>query len=230
MSIDLTALGAPFADADLEWRVQTSGKGGGKGVWALIVPYLTSRAVQQRLDDVCGPANWRNEFVTGPSGGVLCGISVYLSNGMDGLHWVTKWDGAENTDIEGVKGGLSGAMKRAAVQWGMGRHLYGVGDVWADCSLEKKTGEGWSRAKTKDGLEFWWKPPILGHARPTASKSSDAAVQSAVAQASEMVSLAEQLGDEAIKHVENLLSKPLSLTEATKTIDALRKRVQKAAA
>ncbi len=33
--------------------------------------------------------------------------------------WVTKWDAAENTQVEAVKGGRSGAMKRAAVQWGV---------------------------------------------------------------------------------------------------------------
>jgi hypothetical protein len=37
---------------------------------------------------------------------------------------ITKWDGAEQTQIEAVKGGLSGSMKRAAVQWGIGRYLY----------------------------------------------------------------------------------------------------------
>ena len=31
--------------------------------------------------------------------------------------WVTKWDAAENTQVKPSKGGRSGAMKRAAVQW-----------------------------------------------------------------------------------------------------------------
>ncbi|WP_243664619.1 Rad52/Rad22 family DNA repair protein [Rhodothermus marinus] len=71
------------------------------------------------------PENWRNEFRPGPGGGVLCGISIRI-----GDEWITKWDGAENTDIEPVKGGLSSAMRRAAVQWGIGRYLYRLPNQW----------------------------------------------------------------------------------------------------
>lgn len=48
----------------------------------------------------------------------LCGISVKIDN-----EWVTKWDGAENTDIESVKGGISSSFKRAANMWGIGLEL-----------------------------------------------------------------------------------------------------------
>lgn len=41
-------------------------------------------------------------------------------------------DGAENTDIEPVKGGLSDAYKRAAVKWGIGRYLYDMEAAWVD--------------------------------------------------------------------------------------------------
>ena len=85
----------------------------------MLLAYVTNRAVMDRLDEVCGVGNWRNEFVQAPNGGVLCGISVKIDD-----EWVTKWDGAENTNVEAVKGGLSGSMKRAAVQWGIGRYLY----------------------------------------------------------------------------------------------------------
>ena len=46
--------------------------------------------------------------------------------------FITKWDGAEDSDIEPVKGGLSDSMKRAAVQWGIGRYLYSMGALWVD--------------------------------------------------------------------------------------------------
>ena len=32
------------------------------------------------------------------------------------IEWVTEWDGADNSQVEAVEGGLSGATKRAAVQ------------------------------------------------------------------------------------------------------------------
>lgn len=149
--MDLKRLTEVFVPTDIEWRVQRSGKGS-KGVWAMVLAYVTNRAIQQRLDDVCGPENWKNEFVKAPDGGVLCGISIKTSSG----EWVTKWDGAENTDIEAVKGGLSGSMKRAAVQWGIGRYLYNL-----DATFATITDDGKNSGKLKDGTFFKWNPPTL---------------------------------------------------------------------
>lgn len=115
---DFAELRAPFAAEDIEWRVQTQGERNGQP-FAIVLPYITNRAIQDRLDAVVGPHNWVNKFEPGPGGGVLCGIGILF-----GDQWHFKWDGADNTDIEAVKGGLSDSMKRAAVQWGIGRYLY----------------------------------------------------------------------------------------------------------
>lgn len=145
---------ADFFPADaIEWRIQSCGESQGR-VWAIAVPYVTNRAIQQRLDDVAGPENWRNEFQAGPAGGVICGISLRVTG-----EWVTKWDGAENTKgMEGgeVKGGLSAAMKRAAVQWGIGRYLYGLDQTFAQVNEN-----GRFRGRTKDQKAFRWDPPRL---------------------------------------------------------------------
>jgi hypothetical protein len=148
--IDFRALQDFFPADEIEWRLQQAGEKNGK-VWALCVPYVTNRAIMQRLDDVVGPGRWKNEYRAGPGGGVLCGISIKV----DG-EWVTKWDGAENTDIEEVKGGLSGAMKRAAVQWGIGRFLYRLDESFGNVHENGKL-----RGKTKDGKPFKWDPPQL---------------------------------------------------------------------
>ena len=124
---DLRRLAAPFAAQDVEWKPGATTRDKSKG---LAMCYISSRAVQNRLDEVCGPADWRNEFQPGPEGGVLCGISVYVERADGTAEWVTKWDGSESTDIEAVKGGLSGSMKRAAVQWGIGRYLYDLPAQW----------------------------------------------------------------------------------------------------
>jgi hypothetical protein len=121
--IDLKRLSDFFTAEDVEWKPITISKKTNKG---LAAAYITNRAIMDRLDEVVGPENWRNEFTTGPGGGVLCGLSIRV-----GQEWVTKWDGAENTDIEPVKGGLSNAMRRAAVQWGIGRYLYDLPQQWA---------------------------------------------------------------------------------------------------
>jgi hypothetical protein len=114
----------PFDPFDIEWRVQSAGKTKAGKLWAIVIPYITNRGIQERLDDVCGIDGWSNEFKETPNGkGILCGISIRFKNGEE-LEWITKWDGAEETAVEAVKGGLSSAMKRAAVQWGIGRYLY----------------------------------------------------------------------------------------------------------
>ena len=124
---DLTRLAAPFLQEDVEWKPGATTRDKTKG---LAMAYISSRAVQDRLDEVCGPDGWRNEFRQAPEGGVLCGISIRVVREDGTPEWITKWDGAENTDVEAVKGGLSGAMKRAAVQWGIGRYLYRMPQQW----------------------------------------------------------------------------------------------------
>ena len=103
----------------------------------IAVPYVTNRAIQNRLDESVGPENWYNSYKpwhgAGKKEAQLCGIAIYF----EGRGFITKWDGAEDSDIEPVKGGLSDSMKRAAVQWGIGRVLYSLNDtVWVD--IEKK--------------------------------------------------------------------------------------------
>ena len=124
---DLHRLAAPFNPSDIEWKPGATTRDKSKG---LAMAYVDSRAVQQRFDEVCGPADWRNEFREGPGGGVLCGISVRIDREDGTAEWVTKWDGADNSQVEAVKGGLSGSMKRAAVQWGVGRYLYEIPSPW----------------------------------------------------------------------------------------------------
>lgn len=151
--MDLRKLAEPFPAEGLEWRILQSGAKNGKP-WAKCVAYVTNRAIMERLDAVCGPENWRNRFAPGPDGGVVCGIAIRVERGGD-AEWVEKWDGAENTDIEGTKGGISGAMKRAAVQWGCGRYLYSLDEGWA--TFEEN---GPYTAKI-DGAYHRWSPPKL---------------------------------------------------------------------
>lgn len=132
----LSALAKPFAAEDLEWRLQQTFSDNTRG---LAIPYVTNRAIQNRLDDVLGPDNWYNDYKpwhgTGEKEAQLCGISIYF----EGRGFVTKWDGAEDTDIEPVKGGLSDSMKRAACQWGIGRILYSIDGVFVDVTRKGKS-------------------------------------------------------------------------------------------
>lgn len=155
--INWKELTKPFNEDELEWRLQSCGEKNGR-FWGKVLCYVTNRAIQQRLDDVIGVDNWHNEYkqIDGKEAGMLCGISIRVTHEDGTSEWVTKWDGADNTDIESVKGGLSGAMKRAAVQWGIGRYLYGLKENWA-----KVSDSGIYNGKTKDGRWFKWNPPEL---------------------------------------------------------------------
>ena len=146
------ALSKPFAPEDLEWRLQQTFE---EKMRSIAVPYVTNRAIQNRLDEVVGPENWCNKYrpwirftvkvrdkedykkwVEKEVISQLCGISIYFP---DRDRWICKWDGAEITDIEAVKGGLSDSMKRAAVQWGVGRVLYNMDTVWVNVEKRGKT-------------------------------------------------------------------------------------------
>lgn len=171
--MNLDELDAPFASEDIEWRIQRAGKNS-DGIWAKVLAYVTNRAIMKRLDEVCGKAGWRNEYRDIPNnGGVECGISIKV----DG-EWITKWDAAENTQVEAVKGGRSGAMKRAAVQWGIGRYLYNLEEGFAVVSATRETG--FQYAKSKEVGVFYWKAPALpSWALPSGSaKGSPRAEQS----------------------------------------------------
>jgi len=150
--MDLQDLSKPFPAKDIEWRVQSAGTKNGK-TWAMVLAYVTNRAIMERLDSIVGAGNWKNEYKEWIGGSVLCGLSIKVNE-----EWVTKWDGAEQTDIEAVKGGLSGAMKRAAVQWGIGRYLY---NLEATMATILEHGEHYQAAKQGKYEAFRWNAPAL---------------------------------------------------------------------
>jgi len=152
---DLEKLQEVFDPIDIEWRVGSCGITNNKP-WATVLAYITNRAIMQRLDEVFGCMGWQNEYKEWHNNSQLCGISVYNKETKE---WVTKWDGADNTNIESTKGGLSDSMKRAGYQWGIGRYLYNLESNFAETSLDKK--QGWNKAKTKENKWFYWKTPNL---------------------------------------------------------------------
>ena len=115
----------PFPSNEIEWRVLITSRDKTKGQ---VAAYVDSRAIQRRLDAVIGKDNWQNRFYTvsgkdNASTTQVCELSIFYPERSE---WITKSDGAGNTDIEPVKGGLSNAFKRAASIWGIGRYLYAL--------------------------------------------------------------------------------------------------------
>ena len=110
------ALAEPFT-TEIKHR---PGKGGE------VFEYITSRTVMNRLDDVLGPENWSDRFEA-RANSVTCWITIRLPDGTT----LTKCDSGGYRDMkdegDAEKSGFSQAFKRAAVKFGIGRHLYGDG-------------------------------------------------------------------------------------------------------
>lgn len=146
---------AKFPTKDIKWRIQSSGKKKNGDVWALALAYVDARAVMDRLDSVFGYGYWYDEYEH-LNNGVICKLTVVDPKGR---FTVTKQDGSPETAVEAFKGGISKALVRAAVKFGIGRYLYNLEENFVETSKERK--EGWKAAKTKDHQYFYWKEPAL---------------------------------------------------------------------
>lgn len=123
----------PFGSKEIEWKIQVNTQDKKRG---MAVAYLDARAVQKRLDDTVGPFNWKNVYSLWHDNSQICGISIFHDGRKE---WVTKFDGAENSDFEPIKGGLSDSFKRAAAVWGIGRYLYEMEGVWVEIEARGKS-------------------------------------------------------------------------------------------
>ena len=112
------ALKRPFKN--VKWR---KGYKNGKDL-----VYIDARDVMDRLDTVFGVDGWQTKYVY-MGDRMICNLSVRFPHesvtpDYQRDKWVTKSDGADDSSIEGAKGGISDALKRAAVLLGIGRYLY----------------------------------------------------------------------------------------------------------
>lgn len=117
------ALAAAFPPENISWRVGSTTADKKKG---MALAFIDARDVMERLDTVCGAANWQDRYEF-HGARTLC----YLSIRIDG-EWITKADGAGDSDVEAEKGAISDALKRAAVKWGIGRYLYDLASPWVE--------------------------------------------------------------------------------------------------
>ena len=130
--LDTKGLTALFPASAIQWRAgATNDKD--NPTEALALAYIDARAVQERLDTVCGPEGWQDEYRP-TQGGFICRLSIRC-----GEDWIAKEDGADVSAIEPTKGGISDSFKRVAVKWGIGRYLYDLPSVWMPCEKKGKS-------------------------------------------------------------------------------------------
>jgi hypothetical protein len=126
------ALAAPFPEAEIRWL-----PGVVSGNRALALPYISNRAVQDRLDAVVGMENWRDDYQPLPSGSIVCTLSLRIAG-----EWIGKSDvgspSEQPDEGDRVKAAFTDALKRAAVKFGIARYLYGLPKQWADYDPQKK--------------------------------------------------------------------------------------------
>lgn len=122
-----------FADEDLEFRVGATNKDKTMG---LALAYVQARAIQTRLDEVLGTDKWKVAYRE-ITGGFICTLSIFING-----EWISKEDGANTTDFESIKGGISNAFKRVAASgFGIGRYLYNAKSRWYPI---KQQGNGYT--------------------------------------------------------------------------------------
>ena len=151
-------LTAPFPEVDIDWILKEEDvTRGADGVYrGRCFPYINARAVQQRLDDVFG-FYWSTKmnattFGGGSRAGVICELSVFLP----GVGWLTKTDACDLSKVEPVRGGASGALKRVAVQFGIGRYLYSLDDTTVVLAAK-----GSRSLRIDNNTLLYWETPLM---------------------------------------------------------------------
>ena len=135
-------LKAPFSPEDIEFRVGSTTRDKSKG---LALAYVTSRAIMDRLDSVVGPTEWQNE-VKVCDDGVVATLTIRV-----GGEWIMRQDGAQFTNIEAFKGGISDALKRVAVLYGIGRYLYSLPQEWVELDNGRMSAQTIKKLRAKLG-------------------------------------------------------------------------------
>ena len=178
----LPLLRAPFPRGTEQYRAGPTWEQDGVR-WTRPLPYIDARAVFARLDEVVGPAHWSTDLERLGPGCYMCRISVM---------------GVQRTDVgqagehegEQEKSGASDAIKRAAVQHGIGAYLYDM--ALSPVRLEQR-GADWVLPRN-------WAPATAGVPRPRVTLETRPAAEPAVTFAPGMAGGASTDQIDAIGH------------------------------
>lgn len=206
------ALKAPFPPGEEQYRAGPCWEQGGDR-YTRPLAFIDARAVFDRLDEVVGPGNWSTDLERVAPGNYICRMTVL---------GVTRADvgmaGASESEAE--KSGVSDAIKRVAVQFGVGRYLYAV--ELPPAKLERR-GSDWA-------LPRGWRPSAAA-AEPGTNTVPFAAPAGNPATSKQIGRIAKEMArvgwsDEAGRdHLARAFGKrsrrELTSSEASRFIDAL---------
>lgn len=139
----LIALSKPFQKNEVSWRTQRIFQSPKDSAWyGVALAYVSVRQVQDRLNQVMNH-NWQCKHeVFGTK--TICSLGLKLDD-----EWIWRSDGAGDTNFEADKGAISDSLKRAAVAWGIGRHLYDLKTPFVRCEVN-------AQGKFKKWLQDPW--------------------------------------------------------------------------
>ena len=124
------------------WREANRSKDGKS---AQCLSYIDARVAQDVLDNVCGKDGWSVDFFV-LQDRLYAKVSIECDHKHMGSQWVGKSDVGTESNTEKEKGNASDAFKRACVQWGIGRFLYGMDKVWVNLNDRRQpVGENGKR-------------------------------------------------------------------------------------
>ncbi len=147
---------------------------------ATAIPYVDSAYVERTLDEAAGPFGWQTDLKQ--IAGIMC-MGVGIRNPETG-EWSWRWDvGLEKSqDEHGSKSEVTGALKRAARQWGIGRDLKNYPKPRARCKI-------WKGNDNKFRFNSWIGDPgqvmLAGKKEPAGAATVDGSVRPEAAAAAE---------------------------------------------
>lgn len=169
-----------FEEKDISWKVLQNSWTEGKA-YALMTPFVNASAIQERLDEVLGWENWKTEYEVKESGNykyVVCILSCRTKDG----EWISKQNVCEITEKKEnnnapdnpIKSAYSGAFKRVALEFGIGRYLKNIKKYSPQCSESFPKGENAVRCYDKQsGKTFYATIPTLEEDTPQPKKEVD---------------------------------------------------------
>ncbi len=119
-----------FADEDHEFRVLPAEEGASA---CKVLYFIRPTAIMSRLDEAFGPFGWHTSAhdVEGPAG--KRGLAVSLMVHVEGSEIARTGVGNQHASAyEGVVGAYDGAFARAAAQFGIGRYLWDIPEIFVE--------------------------------------------------------------------------------------------------
>ena len=150
------ALREPFPVKYLSWTVIATNKDSGD---ALVSPYVGRHHIMARFDDVLGPMNWQTG-VQGQVGYLIKGIGIRFEKSEE---WVWRWEPGvyiaatdKNRRRIEVLGSATVGLRRAAIEWGVGRYLKFITAQWVPYDAHAKKIREEPRI---ENITNWWALP-----------------------------------------------------------------------